>query len=177
LTEYRIGECTISVELGDITKTRADAIVNPANSRLVMGGGVAGAIKRVGGPEIEREAVQRAPIQVGEAVATTAGRLQAKHVIHAPTMPRPAMSTDVVSVEKAATAALRLARRLRLESVAMPGMGTGVGAVPVEAAARTIVDVIRRHLSEGTTLRKIFLVSIDTVLISAFESLLQQVHA
>jgi len=80
----------IVVLTGDITKQEVDAIVNPANSMLVMGGGVAGAIKRVGGKEIEDESVKHAPVPVGEAVATGAGRLKAKYVIHAPTMERPA---------------------------------------------------------------------------------------
>ena len=104
-----------------------------------MGGGVAGAIKRAGGSEIE-EAIQRAPISVGEAVATTAGRLRARYVIHAPTMSQPAMSTDTMNVEKATTAALGVAKQLGLSSAAIPGMGTGVGGVPVEDAARLILS-------------------------------------
>jgi O-acetyl-ADP-ribose deacetylase (regulator of RNase III) len=122
LTEFRFGDCSVSVELGDITRIHADAIVNPANSRLIMGGGVAGAIKRAGGREIEREALQKAPIPVGEAVATTAWQLEAKYVIHAPTMSRPAMSTNLGNVEKATTAALKAARQLGLSSVAIPGI-------------------------------------------------------
>lgn len=88
----------ITVTIGDITVQQADAIVNPANSQLTMGGGAAGAIKRAGGNEIECQAIKRAPIPVGKAVATTAGRLKAKYVIHALTMQRPAMSTDNGSV-------------------------------------------------------------------------------
>ena len=151
----------------------ADAIVNPANSRLIMGGGVAGAIKRAGGPEIEKEALRRAPILVGEATTTIAGRLSARYVIHAPTMPRPAMGTSVTNVEKATEAALKAARELGLSSVAFPGMGTGVGGVPVQEAAETMILAIRRHLAEGTTLKHIFLVSIDNALTSAFDSLLR----
>lgn len=172
MAQFKIEDCMISVELGDITQIQADAIVNAANSRLVMGGGVAGAIKRVGGPTIEKEAIQKGPIRVGEAVATTAGKLKATYVIHAPTMPRPAMSTNLTSVEKATTAALRVARELKLSSIAVPGMGTGVGGVPVEQAAETMIRAIRRHVSEGTTLKRIFLVSIDEALIDAFESAL-----
>jgi len=173
LVQFRIEECIVSVERGDITQIRADAIVNPANSRLIMGGGVAGAIKRAGGPVIEEEAIQRAPVAVGEAVATTAGKLGAKYVIHAPTMARPAMDTNLASVEKATTAALNVARELGLLSIAIPGMGTGVGGVPVREAAQTMIGAIRRHLSEGTTLKCIFLISIDEELSSAFESVLR----
>ena len=173
MTEFKIENCAISVILGDITQTQADAIVNPANSRLMMGGGVAGAIKRIGGAIIEKEAVQKGPIKVGEAVATSAGKLKVRYVIHAPTMPLPAMSTDLKNVEKATSAALRLARVLELSSIAIPGMGTGVGGVPAKDAAQTMVEAIKQHLSEGTTLRKIILVSIDKTLTDAFESVLR----
>jgi O-acetyl-ADP-ribose deacetylase (regulator of RNase III) len=168
-----MGECNIAVEMGDITNLQADAIVNPANSRLVMGGGVAGAIKRAGGAAIEEEAIRKAPIPVGQAVATTAGKLRAKYVIHAPTMARPAMSTNVASVEKATTAALRVAGELRLTSIAIPGMGTGVGGVPLQEAARSMIEAVRQHVGEGTTLKHIFLVSLDEKLASAFESVLR----
>lgn len=173
MVQFRIGECVVSVERGDITQIQVDAIVNPANSRLIMGGGVAGAIKRAGGFAIEEEAMRRAPVAVGEAIATTAGKLQARYVIHAPTMSRPAMDTDLTSVEKATTAALRAARELRLSSIAVPGMGTGVGGVPVQVAAQTMVEAIRRHLSEGTTLKHVVLMSIDDALTGAFESVLR----
>jgi O-acetyl-ADP-ribose deacetylase (regulator of RNase III) len=172
LTECKIGDCAISVVRDDITQSQVEAIVNPANLRLVMGGGVAGAIRRAGGPTIEREALQKAPIRVGEATATNAGRLAARYVIHAPTMSLPAMSTDLESVEKATSAALRTAKALRLSSIAIPGMETG-GAVPANEAAQTMVGGIRQHLSEVATLKRIFLVSIDEAVICAFKSVLQ----
>jgi O-acetyl-ADP-ribose deacetylase (regulator of RNase III) len=173
LPEFNVDGCVVVVKLGDITQIEADAIVNPANSWLVMGGGVAGAIKRSGGSEIEKRAIQKAPIPVGDAVATTAGRLRARYVIHAPTMPQPAMSTSASNVAKATMAALRKASELRLESIAIPGMGTGVGGVPVHMAAGTMIDVVRQHVHEGTSLKRILLVSIDESLTSAFESVLR----
>ena len=173
LTEYKIGDTIITVVRGDITRTQAQAIVNPANSKLMMGGGVAGAIRRNGGPAIEREALRSAPIRVGEAIATTAGKLDARYVIHAPTMALPAMSTDLENVQKATSAALRVAKALGISSIAIPGMGTGVGGVPVKEAAQTMVGGIRQHLSEGTSLKHIFLVSTDERLIRAFESVLR----
>lgn len=173
MTEYKIGDAVITIVREDITQSQAETIVNPANSRLIMGGGVAGAIRRAGGPTIEKEALQRAPIGIGDATATNAGKLAARYVIHAPTMRLPAMSTDLESVERATSAALRVARNLGLSSIAVPGMGTGVGGVPVNDAAQTMVRAIRKHLLEGTTLRHIFLVSIDRDLISAFESVLR----
>jgi O-acetyl-ADP-ribose deacetylase (regulator of RNase III) len=96
---------TISVMSGDITKLEADAIVNAANSHLIMGGGVAGAILRAGGREIQEEANKKAPVSVGKAIETTAGKLKAKYVIHAPTMERPAMPTSKQDVRLATRSA------------------------------------------------------------------------
>lgn len=79
--DYSYKNVKISVITGDITRLEVDAIVNPANSMLIMGGGVAGAIKRVGGKEIEDEALKYAPVPVGKAIATKAGKLKAKYVI------------------------------------------------------------------------------------------------
>jgi O-acetyl-ADP-ribose deacetylase (regulator of RNase III) len=177
MIEFKMADCTITVMTNDITQVQAEAIVNPANSRLVMGGGVAGAIKLAGGAEIEREAVRKGPISVGEAVATTAGKLRARHVIHAPTMPRPAMSTDSTSVEKATMASLRIARELKLTSVAVPGMGTGVGGVPPNKAADAMIRAIKQHLSERTSLKRILLVSIDQELADAFASALRELDS
>jgi len=149
----------IRVAEGDITELDVDAIVNPANSLMIMGGGVAGAIKRKGGIEIEEEARRYAPVPVGEAVATTAGKLKAKYVIHAPTMERPAMRIGLENVEKATRAALLLADKLELESIAFPGMGTGVGGVPYYDAAKKMLEVVKEHVDKGTKLKEIILVA------------------
>ena len=149
----------IRVAEGDITELDVDAIVNPANSLMIMGGGVAGAIKRKGGIEIEEEARRYAPVPVGEAVATTAGKLKAKYVIHAPTMERPAMRIGLENVEKATRAALLLADKLGLESIAFPGMGTGVGGVPYYGAAKKMLEVVKEHVDKGTKLKEIILVA------------------
>jgi len=126
---------------------------------MIMGGGVAGAIKRKGGIEIEEEARRYAPVPVGEAVATTAGKLKAKYVIHAPTMERPAMRIGLENVEKATRAALLLADKLELESIAFPGMGTGVGGVPYYDAAKKMLEVVKEHVDKGTKLKEIILVA------------------
>jgi len=134
---------SIIVKKGDITTTDCDAIVNPANSFGYMGGGVAGAIKRVGGIEIEKEAVSKAPIPVGRAIATTAGTLPCRYVIHAPTMEQPAMRIYVKNVRLATQAALKLAEELKLQCIAIPGMGTGVGGVLPREAAEAIIDIVK----------------------------------
>ena len=166
----------LEVVKGDITKLKdLDAIVNPANSQMVMGGGVAGAIKRAGGKVIEDEARRHAPVPVGKAVATTAGKLAMKYVIHAPTMEYPAMRTTTEKVRAAVNAALNLCKELGIRTIAFPGMGTGVGGLNPRVAAEVIVDSIVKHVSEGTTLRKILLVAFDDKLYRSFREAVEGV--
>jgi O-acetyl-ADP-ribose deacetylase (regulator of RNase III) len=145
---------------GDITKLEVDAIVNAANTRLYMGGGVAGAIKRAGGKEIEDEAVLKGPVKIGEAVETTAGRLKAKYVIHSPTMELD-FKTDEVKVRSAMKAALDKARELGISSIAFPALGTGVGGFPKDRAAEIMVEEVKRHVDSETSLKKIVLADIS----------------
>ncbi|MFN7065858.1 MAG: ADP-ribose-binding protein [Aquificaceae bacterium] len=149
----------IEVKEGSLLEVKADAIVNPANSYGLMGGGVAGVIKRVGGQEIEREAMQRSPIPLGFAVLTTAGRLPFKGVIHAPTMEKPAMETTEDKVRKAVRSALELADSIGFECIAMPGMGTGVGRLPKSVAGKAMVEEIKAF--KGKTLKRVILVDLD----------------
>jgi len=154
----------------DITKLGVDAIVNPANSMLIMGGGVAGAIKKVGGKEIEDEALTFAPVPVGKAVATKAGKLKAKYVIHAPTMEKPAMQTTASNVKLATKGALDYAEYLGVRSVAFPGMGTGVGGLSLEEASETMVKQIKQHIDLHTMLKEIVLIGFSDDLASAFKN-------
>ncbi len=130
----------IILKKGDITEEKCDAIVNPANSFGIMGGGVALAIKLKGGEEIEKEAKSKAPIKVGNAIFTTGGKLKCKYVIHAPTMERPAQKIPLENVKLATRAALELARKLKIKSIAFPGMGTGVGGIKAEEAAKIMLE-------------------------------------
>lgn len=157
---------SIVVKRGDITQLSCDAIVNPANSFGYMGGGVAGAIKRIGGNEIEREAVSKAPIRVGSAIATTAGTLPCKYVIHAPTMKHPAMRINVNNVKQATRAALKLGVELNLKTIAIPGMGTGVGRVPVEDAAEAIVTIAKEFKDK---FEKIILIDRNKDMVESFD--------
>ena len=156
---------TVVVEKGDLTQIDCDAIVNPANSFGYMGGGVAGAIKRIGGLEIEKEALSKAPIAVGKAVATTAGTLPCKYVIHAPTMKQPAMRISVENVRLATQAALELGVELNLKSIAIPGMGTGVGRVPIEDAAEAIVSIAKEFENK---FEKIILIDRNEDMVESF---------
>ncbi len=156
----------IRVMQGDITEVEAEAIVNPSNSYGFMGGGVALAIRRKGGKVIEEEAVAKAPIAVGSAVATTAGRLKARYVIHASTMEEPAQKIGVENVALATKAALKLASEMKIRTIAFPGMGTGVGGVPLEKAAEAMLREIRNHREEFP--EEIILVALDRQLYNAF---------
>jgi len=163
-------EIEIEVTTGDLTKQRVDAIVNPANSLMLMGGGAAGAIKRAGGEEIEREARSKAPVPVGSAVATAAGRLPARWVIHAPTMERPAMPTTARKVYLATRAALECAESLGAESVAIPGMGTGVGRLSPAEAASAMVSAIGELAPALRRVRRIVLCDISPEMVEAWRS-------
>jgi O-acetyl-ADP-ribose deacetylase (regulator of RNase III) len=119
-----------------------DAIANAANDHLWMGAGVAGAIKRAGGEEIEREAVALGPIPLGEAVVTGGGRLRARHVVHGAVMGQD-LRTDAGLVRKTTRSCLRAADELGVESLALPAFGTGVGGFPLAVCARIMVDEVR----------------------------------
>jgi len=154
---------------GDIAQQDADAIVNAANNHLWMGAGVAGAIKRAGGQEIEREAVAKGPIPIGEAVATGAGRLRARYVIHAAVMGRD-LRTDADKIRQATENSLRRADELALKSIAFPALGTGVGGFSLEECARIMLDVVQGHSAAGASLERVVFVLYDDAAHQAFET-------
>lgn len=160
---------------GDITQAQADAVVNAANSLGEMGGGVAGAIKQAGGAEIETEAMSKAPIPIGEAVFTTAGKLPFKGIVHAPTMEKPAQATTIDKVRQAALAALLCADSYGVKVLAMPGLGTGVGGLSPASAAEAIVETLRNY--ETASVRKVILMDRDREMVSAFQEALQAERA
>lgn len=155
---------------GNLLDVDVDLIVNPANSLGHMGGGVAGLIKKYGGKDIEKEAMLKAPIPVGSAVLTTAGKLKFKGVIHAPTMEEPSMETTEQKVRMAVLAALELADNMGFKSIGMPGMGTGVGRLPKKTAARAMIEEIKAFIP--LNLEKVVLVDIDRELVEEWKSLL-----
>jgi O-acetyl-ADP-ribose deacetylase (regulator of RNase III) len=138
----------------DITKLDVDAIANAANTELMHGGGVAGAIARAGGEAVNRESREKAPIGLGEAVETTAGEMPAQWVIHAATMELGGpTSADII--RRATAATLRRADELGAKSLALVAFGTGVGGFPLEQAAAIEVEEVRRHMSEGSGLERV----------------------
>jgi O-acetyl-ADP-ribose deacetylase (regulator of RNase III) len=151
---WQAGHTRIEVVQGDLTQETTDAIVNAANNDLLLGGGVAGAIARRGGPAIQRECDAIRPIQVGEAAITTGGKLPAKWVIHAASM-RLGGYTSAESLRTSTRRSLELANEKQLRSIAFPAVGTGIAGFPmadcaqimlaevVQAAASTSVDQVR----------------------------------
>jgi O-acetyl-ADP-ribose deacetylase (regulator of RNase III) len=148
----------LEVMQADVTALEVDAVANAANTQLRHGGGVAGAISRAGGPEVQRESDERAPIDLGEAVETTAGDMPARWVIHAATMELGG-PTSAEIIERATHATLAKAEQLGCRSLALVAFGTGVGGFPLDDAARLMVGVAREH--EGGLERIVFAVHGD----------------
>lgn len=145
----------LEVTEGDVTRLEVDAIANAANTELKHGGGVAAAISRAGGPDVQRESDERAPIGLGEAVETTAGEMPSRYVIHAATMELGG-PTSAEIIERATRSTLERAEALGCRSVALVAFGTGVGGFPVDEAARLMTDAARAH--EGELERVVFAV-------------------
>ncbi|MHB8155427.1 MAG: macro domain-containing protein [Candidatus Omnitrophota bacterium] len=151
----KIKNTEIKVVMGDITELRADAIVNAANNKLLMGGGMAGAIKRKGGKIIEEEAVKKGPIEIGQAIQTNAGELAAKYIIHAATMGMD-FKTDEIMIRNACQNSLRLAVELKINSIVFPALGCGTGGFEFLASAKIMAQEVLKHLrQEDTSLREI----------------------
>ena len=134
----------LEVIAADVTTLEVDAIANAANTQLAHGGGVAAAIARAGGPDVQRESYERAPIGLGEAVETTAGAMPARWVIHAATMELGGPTSREI-IERATRSTLAKAEELGARSLALVAFGTGVGGFPVDEAAEVMVGAAREH--------------------------------
>ncbi len=142
---------------GDITNLEAECIVNPANSLMIMGGGVAGAIKRKGGSEIEEEAMRHAPVPVGQSIVTMAGGLKCRYIIHSPTMEKPGGETSLENVYSAASSALKKAEEVKCKKLVFPVLGSGVGGLPVLESSKKIAEAIKENLSDKSSIREIII--------------------
>ncbi len=145
-----INHSSIEITQGDITEQPTEAIVNAANNHLWMGGGVAGAIKRRGGVEIEHAAVEQGPVEVGEAVITSGEALQAKYVIHAAVMGQD-LHTDAAKITTAMRNTLRLAEEKKITSISFPALGTGVGGFSLFHCASIMISEAIQFLSSSRT--------------------------
>ena len=157
----------IHIEQGDLTTYAVDAIVNPANNDLRVGGGLAGAIRRTGGPDIQLECDRHGPVAVGEAAITGAGKLPAKYVIHQASM-RLGGSTTAESVRSSTAAVLRLAEQHGIKSLAFPATGTGIAGFPLADCARIMLAEVRKHIAAGTGLTEVYFVLYDKAAYEAF---------
>lgn len=168
LASETYGSGRVEVVLGDLTEQAVDAIVNAANSALAHGGGVAGAIVRRGGVEIQSESSGKAPVAVGDAVVTGAGRLPCRYVIHA-VGPRWGEGAEESKLRSAVRNALGRAEELSLDSVAIPAISTGIFGYPKAEGCAVIVEEVVTHLRQaGGTLQLVRLVSIDRETASHF---------
>jgi O-acetyl-ADP-ribose deacetylase (regulator of RNase III) len=164
---------TVEVLETDITTLEVDAIANAANTRLLHGGGVAGAIVRAGGQQIQDESDRRAPVGLGEAVETGAGSLPSRWVIHAATMELGGpTSADII--RRATAATLWKAEELNVRSLALVAFGTGVGGFPLDEAAQIEVDEVRRHLASGSRLERVVFAVRGAAARTAFERALAE---
>jgi O-acetyl-ADP-ribose deacetylase (regulator of RNase III) len=158
LIAFSLPPLMFEVADGDIAAQHTDAIVNAANNALWMGAGVAGAIKAKGGSQIEADAMAQGPIEPGQCVVTSFGRLPIpRFVIHAAVMGQD-LRTSSDFIERATRSTLQTAERLNITSVAFPALGTGVGGFPVDDCARVMIAAIRAHATEARSLRLIRLV-------------------
>ena len=153
---------------GDITEMAVDAIVNAANTDLVMAEGVAGAIRRKGGERIEEACNEIAPIRLGEAAVTTAGNLKAFYVIHAASM-QPGGKTTAESLRLAMHNTLLRAEEKALKSLAFPALGAGAAGFPMEECARIMLTEVLQHLKSRSSLEQIYFVLFDDAALKVFE--------
>jgi O-acetyl-ADP-ribose deacetylase (regulator of RNase III) len=172
-----LGEVVLEVREGDITRADTAAVANAANNALWMGGGVAGALKRAGGPEIEAEAMAQGPIPVGTAVATTAGRLPFQAVLHGAVMGQD-LQTSADLIAKTTHACLELAEEMGFPSLALPAFGTGVGGFPRDECARLMVGAAADFARTSPAhLKRVVFVLYGPEAYSAFAGALQRLPA
>ena len=171
--ELKINGHTLRLIQGDITDLEVEAIVNPANSGLVLGGGVAGAIRAKGGEKIQAECGRIGSTPVGTAVMTSGGDLKAAYVVHA-VGPRWGEGNEEAKLAGAVGSALELAARKGLRSIALPAISTGIFGFPLEPAARITVRVVKEHLQGETALEEVILCLLGQESLEAFKKAAQE---
>jgi O-acetyl-ADP-ribose deacetylase len=158
---------------GDLTESDCEAVVNAANTDLMLGAGVAGAIRRKGGPRIQAECDRIGPIALGEAAVTTGGNLKARYVIHAAGM-HLGGGVDERSLRDSTRNSLRRATEKGIKSVAFPAIGTGVGGFPIKRCAEVMLEEIRDWLKRESVPERVEMVLFDQSSLSAFEQALKK---
>ena len=163
----------VIIRQGDITESDTEAIVNAANNDLQLGAGVAGAIRRKGGPEIQAECDKIGSIALGEAAITTGGKLKSKYVIHAASM-RLGSHTTEPNLRASTRNSLKRAAENGVKSIAFPAVGTGIAGFPIERCAEVMLEEVRDHLSGKTSLERVEFVLFDRPALEAFESAVEK---
>ena len=161
---------------GDLTEMAADAIVNAANNDLMLGGGVAGAIRRKGGDEIQRECDAIGTIPIGSAALTSGGKLKAKYVIHAASMELGGRTT-AEALRTSTQHCLRLAAQKGLKTIAFPAVGTGIAGFPMRECAEIMLREVVAHLKGQTPLEKVSFVLFDRPSLEVFEQVWSEMQA
>jgi O-acetyl-ADP-ribose deacetylase (regulator of RNase III) len=159
------------MQQGDITDAEVDAIVNAANTQLLLGAGVAGAIRRKGGPTIQQECDAIGPVALGEAALTGGGELKAHYVIHAASMHLGGMTSED-SLRDATVNSLKRANENHLAAIAFPAIGTGIAGFPLDRCAQVMLEEIRSHLQGQTSLQHIVFVLFDAAALQSFQQAL-----
>ena len=157
----------IEIIQGDITEADVDAVVNAANNDLQLGGGLAGAIRRKGGPAIQQQCDQIGPITLGGAAVTSGGNLKAKYVIHAASMQLGGRTTADSLRASTRNSLLRAAEK-NLKTVAFPAVGTGIAGFPMRECAEIMLDEVVTHLKGKSSLQQVRFVLFDAPALETF---------
>ncbi|PIP73546.1 MAG: O-acetyl-ADP-ribose deacetylase [Nitrospinae bacterium CG22_combo_CG10-13_8_21_14_all_47_10] len=171
LLQIRVNNSLLQLQQGDITESNADAIVNAANSNLILGAGVAGAIRKKGGPSIQEECDRIGSCPVGNAAITRAGNLNARFVIHA-VGPRWGEGHEVEKLKNAILNSLRRAEEKELKSIAFPAISTGIFGFPLELAAETLLKTVLQYLSKKTIINTVTFILFDAESFNIFKDTL-----
>jgi O-acetyl-ADP-ribose deacetylase (regulator of RNase III) len=166
----------IVIQQGDLTEMDTDAIVNAANNELVLGAGVAGAIRRKGGEAIQRECDAIGSIPLGFAAITSGGKLKARHVIHAASMGLGSLTT-ADTLRNSTAHSLRLAAERGLKTIAFPAVGTGIAGFPMKECAEIMLQEAAAHLRSGSSLETIYFVLFDEQAAGVFERAWKRLQA
>jgi O-acetyl-ADP-ribose deacetylase (regulator of RNase III) len=172
MKEIVIKNSIIRLVQGDITELDTDAIVNAANAQLILGGGVAGAIKKKGGQQIQEECNKIGGTSVGGAVITTGGNLKARHVIHA-VGPRMGEGNEDEKLKNAVVNSLKLMDEYNLKTIAFPAISTGIFGYPVEKCAQIMIKTTKKYIKRKTQITEVNLCLYSTSDFEVFDKVLK----
>lgn len=164
----------LHIQQGDLTACEVDAIVNAANNDLLLGGGLAGAIRGKGGPAIQAECDAHGPVEVGGAAITTGGHLPARYVIHQASM-RLGGATTEKALRASTRAVLALAEENDVKTLALPATGTGIAGFPLEACARIMLEEVQNHVAGETGLTDVYFVLFDRRARDVFQRVFEEI--